>query len=70
MAQDGDLQTMLDELRDERSKALVVAKIAELRQGPDCVHGSQGGAALHPISGEPLCPMCRRAQLRLAASTA
>lgn len=34
--------------------------VEQLRKyGPDCDHGTPGGAAPHPLTGLPLCPTCR-----------
>lgn len=46
-------------IRDLRADALK-STIAELRRGPACIHGDPGGESLHPESGQPLCPHCRR----------
>lgn len=49
-------RTLLDDHRREAR----AATIAQLRRGPTCPHGDPGGQALHPDSGQPLCPHCRR----------
>lgn len=56
---DGDLATMLADLRAETTKQLVARQFAEARAGPTCVHGEKGGANPHPTTSEPLCPQCR-----------
>ena len=52
---------MLADLRRNAEGSEVAALIAAARQGPPCRHGDPGGASPHPVSGEPLCPKCRRA---------
>lgn len=51
-----DWHAIIRELRAEALKAT----IAELRRGPACIHGDPGGEGIHPESGQPLCPKCRR----------
>jgi hypothetical protein len=64
MGTDGDLAVLLTEHRAASHKQHVAAALAEARKGPPCDHGTPGGAALHPVSNEPLCPQCRmRARL-------
>jgi hypothetical protein len=62
---DGDLAQMLDELRTADAHTAVAEAIDTARKGPPCPHGERGGAALHPATGKPLCPLCR-ANLALA----
>jgi hypothetical protein len=39
----------------------IAAELARLRTTqPDCEHGTAAGKTPHPVSGEPLCPHCRR----------
>jgi len=59
MGADGDLAQLLAEQRGAALKNGVATAIAEARKGPACEHGVRGGEALHPTSGEPLCPQCR-----------
>lgn len=60
MAQDGDLRELLTEHRGAKRKTEVADAIALARRGPACPDGEQGGMAPHPVTGEPLCPKCRR----------
>jgi DNA-binding MarR family transcriptional regulator len=69
MATDGDLSTLLTEHRAAVVKARVAADIAEARRKPDCEHGTPGGDQPHPVTGHPLCPLCR-ARSRWSAVTA
>ena len=66
MATDGDLPQLLTEHRAAVIRASVSDAIAEARRGPKCDHGEPGGNALHPTSGEPLCPQCRMKARRAA----
>jgi hypothetical protein len=59
MAADGDLRTLLTEHRAAVIKAKVSEQISNARGGPECDHGTPGGAAPHPITQQPLCPLCR-----------
>lgn len=54
-----DLVGMLDDYRTRAGKNGVAEAIAAARRGKACEHGEQGGAFLHPISQQPLCPLCR-----------
>ncbi len=55
----GELAADLWKLREARSKTDAERVIDELRKGPPCDHGEPGGASLHPLTGKPLCPICR-----------
>jgi hypothetical protein len=57
--QSGQLSVDLAALRKEHSRARIRQQIDALKQGPECAHGSPGGAAPHPTTGKPLCPQCR-----------
>jgi hypothetical protein len=59
MAADGDLAGFLIEHRAAVVKARVADAIAEARSKPDCEHGTAGGDQPHPVTGQPLCPLCR-----------
>lgn len=49
-----------DDAAKADAQAAVKEQLAELRRtGPDCQHGTAAGNALHPVTGEPLCPSCR-----------
>lgn len=60
IAETPDLAAMLAEQRQRTTRADGERLIAAARQGPPCQHGDPGGAALHPTTGKPLCPLCRR----------
>jgi hypothetical protein len=64
LAADGDLKDYLDRVRGVASGIERTRALAAARDGPDCPHGVPGGEALHPDSGEPLCPNCRAAARR------
>jgi hypothetical protein len=55
----GSFDQRLAALRERVGSSGVAQQLAELRNGPRCPHGDPGGEALHPVSGEPLCPSCR-----------
>lgn len=42
------------------------ADLAAKKTMSECPHGTPGGEQLHPISGEPLCALCRAASRRSA----
>jgi len=65
-----DGPTILAELRARQERERIAAAIADARRGPVCRHGTPGGEALHPVSGEPLCPMCRRHRRLVSLPTA
>lgn len=69
LARGPDLATMLTEQRDRSGRADTAAAIARARQGPACEHGDPGGASPHPVTGEPLCPSCRRGRATWNAPT-
>lgn len=50
-----------DILAELKTKATVSTALAEAAQSPQCPHGQAGGDRLHPVSGEPLCIVCRHA---------
>lgn len=64
LAADGDLVTRLEKIRAAQQRQDVSAILAAARQGTPCDHGEAGGASLHPVSGEPLCALCRAALRR------
>jgi len=64
----GELAADLGQLREARSKTDAQRVIDELRNGPPCPHGEPGGASLHPLTGKPLCPLCRRSQARASGA--
>jgi hypothetical protein len=66
LAQKGHLARDLQELRDSQKHADLGREIEQLRTGPACEHGTPGGIAPHPLTGEPLCPQCRHAGPRMA----
>jgi hypothetical protein len=47
--------------RRREEQAALLQAIDELRGMGPCEHGEDGGDQLHPVSGQPLCPLCRRA---------
>lgn len=69
MHRDGDLAAMLAELREAAAADDVAEQVAQARRGPNCPHGDPGGAALHPVTGLPLCPLCRRSSARSGERT-
>lgn len=60
LARGPDLAAMLDDQRRRDGQAGTAAAIDEARKGPPCDHGEPGGASPHPVTGQPLCPLCRR----------
>jgi DNA-binding transcriptional regulator YhcF (GntR family) len=48
-----------DILAELKAKAAVNTALAEAEQSPKCPHDEPGGDRLHPVSGEPLCLVCR-----------
>ncbi len=60
LAKSGDLQTYVGEVRAAAVKADLVDANARRKAKPECGHGVPGGAELHPTSGEPWCPQCRK----------
>jgi len=66
LARSGDLARIITAVRDDRRRAEVRAVLDRARSAPECAHQVPGGEALHPVSGEALCPMCRYRQ-RLAS---
>lgn len=60
LARNGDLARVIDAVREDRMRAEVRAVLDQARSAPECAHRVPGGTLLHPVSGEPLCPMCRR----------
>lgn len=67
MATDGDLMQMLSDYREARLAERNVKLIEEARKGPECIHGTPGGAFVNPRHGVPLCPDCRRNVARATA---
>ena len=71
VAENGDLQFWLQQLRDSRSEQSMPRPrrltVEELRRGPTCEHGDPGGSSLHPTYGTPLCPKCRLEASRRSA---
>jgi hypothetical protein len=59
LGQRGDLERELKENRVKREKAEARRVIDRVREGPECPHGEPGGLALHPLTGLPLCALCR-----------
>ena len=55
----GQLGDELGELRDRREKAEARKVISQLENEPPCPHGVAGGRSPHPLTGLPLCPVCR-----------
>lgn len=55
---------ILAELDAAAQRAQLADQLAEIRRGPECEHRTPGGASLHPVSGQPLCPLCRADQTR------
>ena len=46
--------------RDRQARAAAAAAVdAARRDGAACQHGTPGGASPHPLTGDPLCPLCR-----------
>src|SRR5580658_10199174 len=58
-AKSGQLAREITDRRAKRAKTEAAQTIAELRKGPPCDHGTPGGASLHPLTGRPLCALCR-----------
>jgi hypothetical protein len=62
IAKDGRLARELAGIAKARKKAEAARTIEEQKKtGPECEHGMPGGSALHPETGLPLCPICRKA---------
>lgn len=57
--------------RAEQRKAAVAAELEAARADPlfRCEHGTDGGRHLHPVTGWPLCALCRAAAQQEAART-
>jgi hypothetical protein len=70
MHRNGDLAPLLADIREpqQRAAARSVAEVfmSKARHMPPCVHELPGGNQVHPSTGAPLCPMCRKG---LPAST-
>ncbi len=64
LARGPDLAGMLAEQRDRTGRGDTATAIVKLRKGSPCEHGEPGGASPHPTTGQPLCPLCRRAARR------
>jgi hypothetical protein len=60
LAKGPDLATMLGDQRSRAREPEVAEALAQARLGPVCRHGDPGGESLHPVSGKPLCPLCRQ----------
>jgi hypothetical protein len=60
MAAAGDLRLAVDDLRADGKRAQFEEDMRRARDGPPCIHQQPGGANPHPITGEALCPQCRR----------
>ena len=50
----------LAKIRAAEGRSLAAHLDTIRRHGEDCEHGTPGGAEPHPITGLPLCPLCRR----------
>jgi len=55
----GGLARDLESLREKHRKTVTADAVQKLRQEAECPHGDPGGAAIHPVTGWPLCPQCR-----------
>lgn len=62
LAADGELGDWLDRVRAKEADAAVAAAVEKAKRGKACVHGTPGGAEPHPVTGKPLCPLCRSNQ--------
>ncbi len=60
LAKSGELQQWVAEARAAGVKADLAEANARRQAKPECGHGVAGGDQLHPTSGEPWCPQCRR----------
>lgn len=59
-AREGRLTRDLETIARTRKKTETARMVDELRTGAECEHGEPGGAELHPETGLPLCPLCRK----------
>jgi hypothetical protein len=60
LAKGPDLNQLLEDHRTRIGKHGIAAEIALARKGPACKHREHGGAYIHPTTGKPLCPLCRK----------
>lgn len=60
IAQAGELPDVLAQARAELGKRATADALALAMASPACEHGVGGGTGLHPDTGLPLCPICRR----------
>jgi hypothetical protein len=60
IAQAGELPDVLATVRVDLGKQAVKDALALAMASPACEHDVAGGTGLHPETGLPLCPICRR----------
>lgn len=60
IAANGELGQVVTRARGEIAKRDAARLLAAARDGPMCEHDVPGGALPHPVSGQPICPICRR----------
>ncbi|MCC5582041.1 hypothetical protein IMZ11_41230 [Microtetraspora sp. AC03309] len=59
LAANGDLADWLHRVRAADEEHELRAWLEKVRAMGECEHGTPGGVELHPVSGEPHCPLCR-----------
>jgi hypothetical protein len=60
LAEAGELDSWIAKARTAVEAESVQATIAAARASPLCPHDEPGGEVLHPVTRQPLCPLCRK----------